>query len=1093
MITGYYDGAHRKSSDKAASAYWIDWRSRRYQGKLLTGKQTNNSAEANGLLMLLDHFISATTTPETIPPHLFCPAREADSDDDDAGSAAVSMLHATTTAATGGTAAAVYPTVTTNNGNNIDWTTTHIHVHCVGDSDYCTNYATTLTPDTTDDDIKQWASNPAVWCQISKALRKLRTRCTVTFEWRARHYNAPADEVCNATLDDRQCSPVELVLPASSPLHLDDDLPNQIYAKACSHRIHAWRSLPAALHRTWRLLIDQLTVSAQQHSTLEAIVHVAPAIFLSKVLFPTFTDLKDGLNLICSSESFRNSTINTFLTQSSTPPVRAAPAQPDRQDTVKRAQRLTGLGAERKAMQLLARTESVTSPSPDVMVELKRLYPARKHPLRRDPHAPSSTNVTEAKVCRIIRYKTPRATAPGFDGWTRELLIPLTDGPHSITRLFLRDWMASLVNGTASAEYNTFLRTGILIAIRKTNGKHRPVIVMSAVKRCAWRVAFDVVALPRVLHGAQRAGKYTCQRAISVANAALRNKNTVICIDASNAFGEIKRHTIHEKLKSTPELRPILHLFEEQYCDPFIARATDANGHTHDLQVHEGVIQGCAGSMQLFEIGLSVALNALPNHVKTDNTAAVADDIAIWDNRASTLFTRFAKIKDELTKHGITINPEKSCIVGQDSKEASKLCKIPEKAHVDYLGGRLFSPNNTSQLSSDDIRSKYTARMEALSSFIPPRTATSDGPVPATDSSPDAPFSYLSCQTAFILTRYITFCARYLFMNTDPKWCTAIAEKFTTWQRDTLDRLCGCKLSDKQFARCCIPAKDGGLDIINWHETRKEYHAAMRNILYNETPFNDSLKAIETKQADRYWQQFESDAPNPSLQRRIFQEARFPWFTIRPESQALCVSDAEWRVNIRLRLNINITEIPKCSTYPTHNSINDHALACNHCVGATWRSRHNRILRALCRVLYDHGIHASIAAIANALGTRRDIGPDALVYADRIYAIDTTCTHQATVVHNYAPSHARYRKNIKYDALQSKTKWITTPIVMTSMGHPDSATTKWLNLIGKSSFSYGLATRAMIAMSIAVIRGNHDIVSYLQTRQLDLGNFQSGE
>ena len=64
---------------------------------------------------------------------------------------------------------------------------------------------------------------------------------------------------------------------------------------------------------------------------------------------------------------------------------------------------------------------------------------------------------------------------------------------------------------------------------------------------------------------------------------------------------------------------------------------------------------------------------------------------------------------------------------------------------------------------------------------------------------------------------------------------------------------------------------------------------------------------------------------------------------------------------------------------------------------------------------------------------------------------------------------------------------------MTSMGHPDSATTKWLNLIGKSSFSYGLATRAMIAMSIAVIRGNHDIVSYLQTRQLDLGNFQSGE
>ena len=73
--------------------------------------------------------------------------------------------------------------------------------------------------------------------------------------------------------------------------------------------------------------------------------------------------------------------------------------------------------------------------------------------------------------------------------------------------------------------------------------------------------------------------------------------------------------------------------------------------------------------------------------------------------------------------------------------------------------------------------------------------------------------------------------------------------------------------------------------------------------------------------------------------------------------------------------------------------------------------------------------------------------------AKRIYAIDTTCTHQATVVHNYAPGHARYRKNLKYDALESKTKWITTPIAMTSMGSPGPETVKWLNLVGKSPFT----------------------------------------
>jgi len=550
------------------------------------------------------------------------------------------------------------------------------------------------------------------------------------------------------------------------------------------------------------------------------------------------------------------------------------------------------------------------------------------------------------------------------------------------------------------------------------------------------------------------------------------------------------RHTIHEKLKSTPELKPLLHLFEEQYCDPFTARATDAAGRTHDLQVQEGVIQGCAGSMQLFEIGLSVPLDALKTDAKSDTTAAVADDIAIWNDRTATLCSRFTRIRDELKKHGITINADKSCVVGADSKDAAKRCKIPSKLHTDYLGGRLFSPANRDQLTVDDIRSKYTARMEALSSSIPPR-ATSDGPAADAPRPEPAPFTYLSCQTAFILMRYVTFCARYLFMNTPPKWCRDIAAKFAEWQRDVMERLIGCPLTDKQFARCCIPAKDGGMDIINWADTHKEYYSAMLNIMHNETPFNESVKAIETKRGDEYWQ-YESDAPNPKLQRRIFQETRFPWFTIRPESQALCVSDIEWRTNVKLRLQIDVTSIPKCSTYPAHNSINDHALACNHCVGGTWRSRHNRILRALCRVLYDHGIHASIAAIANALGTRRDTGPDALVYAERIYAVDTTCTHQATVVHNYAPGHARYRKNLKYDALESKTKWITTPIVMTSMGSPDPETVKWLNLVGKSSFTYGLATRASIAMSIAVIRGNHDIVSHLET-QLDLRNFANGE
>jgi hypothetical protein len=131
--------------------------------------------------------------------------------------------------------------------------------------------------------------------------------------------------------------------------------------------------------------------------------------------------------MVVTSRMFRLETIRTFLRPID---VTSEPTPHTAHSIAKRAQRLIGLGAERKAAQLLARTESMTEVTGRIKDELQKAFPKRKASFERRS-TPSLSNISEAKVTRVIRHGTPHASAPGFDGWTRELLIPLINRPST--------------------------------------------------------------------------------------------------------------------------------------------------------------------------------------------------------------------------------------------------------------------------------------------------------------------------------------------------------------------------------------------------------------------------------------------------------------------------------------------------------------------------------------------------------------------------------------------------------------------------------------------------------------------------------------
>jgi hypothetical protein len=80
-----------------------------------------------------------------------------------------------------------------------------------------------------------------------------------------------------------------------------------------------------------------------------------------------------------------------------------------------------------------------------------------------------------------------------------------------------------------------------------------------------------------------------------------------------------------------------------------------------------------------------------------------------------------------------------------------------------------------------------------------------------------------------------------------------------------------------------------------------------------------------------------------------------------------------------------------------------------------------------------------------------------------------------------SPPHTVPHKKKKYKDLCEANNWDLAPLVFSSFGHPTSQTVKWLRTFASISKTPGTFRKLMHVCSIAVVRGNHDIISLLTT------------
>ena len=908
---------------------------------------------------------------------------------------------------------------------------------------------------------------------------------TLILEYVSEEMNCHCQELARATFDEREPLQLDPLQPIQALAVTFS--PKQIYAAASSSKHHIWRSLPSHCIATWVQLVANLPQPEFTTSQNESLLVCAPVIFLTRAASPTVEALATQLANLAASKSARHKRILEFLmtpkSMNSHPPG----------DVVKKVEKLVALGAERKASQLLEREQndnlSTDGPTLQDITSAQQLFPDLKEPLSTNESIPLAP-ISSRKFITALR-RLSRASAPGHDGWTKELLTPLfngrngqTSGMKQATKDRFVGILNAIVNNFASSELSTFLRQGILILIAKPNGKKRPIILSSLLSKLAWKTMLLEINVKSSLHPSMVHGRLPCQKGIHRAQLHLEKGGTVLQLDAANGFGEIKRSVILEALQQSEDLACLRPLFNLMYTDAFIATQFGKDGlPIGQVTVTEGVLQGCAAAPYLFSLGLSHGIKQIADDHKLD-MHVVADDIAIFipDQKLPTLPFIVDQCAAALSNCGITLNPSKSVLICQLSKQhlipPCAITNIVERA--DYLGG-IISTSET-QIPFTELRPKYIAKMSAFTHHL--------------DQNRKA-----SCQVLNLILRYILSCWGYFFSTTKPSITKVIAEEVDLWSRQSFSKIHGRQVSDNEWYQLSLLDSDGGNSLTSWKDLSPEIYNATRAVsLSIEAEANQNIfqltNRISAKRADLFYDSLEllqhSSSQSPSQQspprsrlsqkarsnliRRAHSESNFHWVAVRPEEKITAINDSQWRINMDLRLLHDSTTLPACSTYVASSSKNDHLLCCNTCSGGLWKVRHQRILHAMALVLREASVLMTTSDVVRRFGINRDDGPDGLILMDKSIAIDVTVTHQTENAHYYRP-HQRFQEKIaKYKHLAAMLNWDLAPLVFTSLGHPTKPTQKWLKTFSSTSCIAGTNRRLQAAMTIATIRGNADIV-----------------
>ena len=642
---------------------------------------------------------------------------------------------------------------------------------------------------------------------------------------------------------------------------------------------------------------------------------------------------------------------------------------------------LVRIGAIGKALRVAASAAGSLAPTPEVLNALRALHPdgPQAAPL---PRYPAPLNLTEDIVARAVS-KLARGAAPGLDGWTRELLVPLTKDSACLTEL--TSLVRCIVAGEMDVQFSEMINASVLVALSKDKSQSpldatrssfwltdedellaeqqrreqstpsvRPIGMESAVLKLAGHVALLCLpeeAINQTFPAHQHGVGGSLEECIRRLRAAFSACPNMVALDMKNAYNSLHRTSIAQALLQNPQLGALYSLADLVLHPSRLILFWDGSAQA-ELLSQAGVKQGGVLSPLFFALVLQPTLVEAARRFAV-TVEAYLDDVTVVGPAA---VAAADWIRAEMVRHGLVTNLDKSFRICSPEFDCPSAYVTKTAGAVRILGSAFWLAG-----SEDQAR-------EAIDAMIDKQHVVFERGFE--DST-------LSAWSRWHMLRLCCSGRAIFVARCHPAELTREAlQRFDTWTRHALSSLIGTDFRDAaidgfEVALSSLPVRYGGCGIRQVAPIAELCHAA--------------FLAAERGLQKEHTTEFDAETIARvgrcvSEQERILLDA---FVRIPPVPKAF-VSDAAVRVALRQRLLMDVNVGVRNATVHGRTDLPQ----------APRTTRHDDVVQTLCSFAQSFGWHTA-SEPKRMIGANRS-RPDALfVRGPERLATDVTVVFEA--------------------------------------------------------------------------------------------------
>ncbi|XUY37402.1 SLACS-associated protein, putative [Leishmania panamensis] len=263
------------------------------------------------------------------------------------------------------------------------------------------------------------------------------------------------------------------------------------------------------------------------------------------------------------------------------------------------------LGAVGKAARTLFQAQLPRARASEALDQLRTLHPQEDpagYPC--PPQTPFPHGLKPEKVRNVVLKRLGRAAAPGLDGWTRELLVPVVENAALLaeTTALMQDILA----GNVSASFAFRLRACVVHPFLKEPGspKVRPITPESVWLKIASHLALDAVEKPfrDIFQGWQFGVWGDAAEAVTQIREtyASESADTLVALDATNAYNRVSRAWVLRAAYRHHALHHTVGVVDLSLGEPGALGVYEGGRRVEQLWSTRGVRQGMVLSPLLF-------------------------------------------------------------------------------------------------------------------------------------------------------------------------------------------------------------------------------------------------------------------------------------------------------------------------------------------------------------------------------------------------------------------------------------------------------------------------------------------------------------